>query len=74
MDAFLLDDTSSPDAPAIYVWLGRDASLLEKRLAIQYAQKYLYAKADGGRKRFATSIVRMKEGRETAEFLRALRE
>lgn len=70
----MLDDTSSPDAPAIYVWLGRDASLLEKRLAIQYAQKYLYAKADGGRKRFATSIVRMKEGRETAEFLRALRE
>lgn len=73
-DAFLLDDTSNSSTPAIYVWLGQSASLGEKRLAIQYAQNYLHSLAQAGRKHYATTIVKMKEGRETEAFFRALGE
>lgn len=73
-DAFLLDDTSNPLAPAIYVWLGQNASLTEKRLAVQYAQNYLHNKAQAGRKHYASNIVKMKEGHEAQAFLHALGE
>lgn len=73
-DAFLLDDTANPSTPAIYVWLGRSASLGEKRLVVQYAQNYLHNIAQAGRKHYATTIVKMKEGRETEAFLHALGE
>ncbi len=69
-DAFLLDDTSNVIAPAIYVWIGNEASLTERRLALQYAQAYLYEHQEGGHA--ATSIVKMKEGHETEVFLHAL--
>ena len=76
-DAFLLDDTSSATSPAIYVWVGKDASLAERRLAVQYAQAYLYrgqqAQAQA-RGHVAASIVKMNEGRETEAFLHALGE
>ncbi|KAJ7256793.1 fragmin60 [Mycena haematopus] len=75
-DAFLLDHASDPTYPAIYVWLGRDASLAEKRLAPQYAQRYLYQKQAGGdaaaHHGVATSIVKMREGDESEAFLHAL--
>ncbi|GJE88448.1 fragmin60 [Phanerochaete sordida] len=71
-DASLLDDTANPTAPAVYVWIGKDASLGERRLAPQYAQYYLYSKGDEGRGCFAANIVKMKEGRETEAFLRIL--
>ncbi|KAJ7851636.1 actin regulatory protein [Mycena olivaceomarginata] len=72
-DAFLLDHAPT----AVYVWLGRDASLAEKRLATQYAQRYLYERqAAGGEGHHghgaATSIVKMREGDESEEFLHAL--
>ncbi|THG98496.1 hypothetical protein EW026_g3690 [Hermanssonia centrifuga] len=69
-DAFLLDDTSNVIAPAIYVWIGNEASLTERRLALQYAQAYLYEHQEGGHA--AASIVKMKEGHETEVFLHAL--
>jgi len=75
-DAFLLDHAGDHAHPAIYVWLGRDASLGEKRLAPQYAQRYLYerqAAGDaGGHHGVATSIVKMREGDESEAFLHAL--
>ncbi|KAI0789581.1 fragmin60 [Abortiporus biennis] len=72
-DAFLLDDASNTTAPAIYVWIGNEASLNERRLAIQYAQAYLYQnRKEGGRAQFSIPIVRLKEGRETDLFLQAV--
>jgi gelsolin len=71
-DAFLLDNMSDVTAPAIYVWIGSGASLAERRLAVQYGQTYLYSRESGGRKLFATNIVKMKEGQETEAFLHAL--
>jgi gelsolin len=70
-DAFLLDAAST-----IYVWLGRDASLTERRLAPQYAQRYLYEQQAAGDAHHAhgaaTSIVKMREGDESEAFLHAL--
>ncbi|KAJ7143534.1 actin regulatory protein [Mycena crocata] len=68
-DAFLLDHSRDAAHPAIYVWLGKDASLTERRLAPQYAQKYLYQAGEG---RVATSIVKMQEGCESEAFLQVL--
>ncbi|KAJ7069501.1 actin regulatory protein [Mycena amicta] len=71
-DAFLLDCSFNSAAPAIYVWIGEQASLAETRLAPQYAQHYLYQRqAEGRTHGFATSIVKMKEGHESQEFVRA---
>ncbi|CAK5283978.1 unnamed protein product [Mycena citricolor] len=73
-DTFLLDH-SRDQRPVIYVWIGKDASLDEQRLAVQYAQRYLHQQQlQGGASRHgaATSIVKMREGQETAAFLRAL--
>ncbi|KAF7299739.1 Actin-binding protein [Mycena chlorophos] len=71
-DAFLLDCSFDSISPAIYVWIGEEASLAESRLAPQYAQHYLYQEqADGRTHGFATSIVKMKQGHETEEFFRA---
>jgi gelsolin len=70
-DAFLLDAAST-----IYVGLGRDASLTERRLAPQYAQRYLYEQQAAGDAHHAhgaaTSIVKMREGDESEAFLHAL--
>ncbi|THH27006.1 hypothetical protein EUX98_g7188 [Antrodiella citrinella] len=71
-DVFLLDDTMHWHAPAIYVWIGQGASLTENRLALQYAQKYLYEHRQGDRKHLAVNLVKMREGHETVAFLKAL--
>jgi gelsolin len=71
-DAFLLDDTHSA-CPTMYVWLGKESSLNERRLAVQYAQKYLYSSQDQsgyGDSPVASNIVKMVEGRESEAFLR----
>ena len=71
-DAFLLDDTHSA-SPTVYVWLGRESSLNERRLAVQYAQNYLYSRqsqAAQGHLRAASTIAKMVEGRESEAFLR----
>lgn len=75
-DAFLLDDSNNTSNPAIYVWLGGGASLTEKRLSAQYAQRYLYEKqqggSGGGNVQVAIPIVKMVEGSESREFMRAI--
>jgi gelsolin len=76
-DAFLLDHSSNAIRPAIYVWLGKDASLNERRLVVQYAQRYLYNKLEkggSGRVQVAIPVVRMNEGDESEDFLRAIGE
>lgn len=58
-DAFLVDATQSVSAPAVYVWIGNQASFSEKRHALQFAQGYLHdQKAKGRRVSPAISIVR----------------
>lgn len=72
-DAFLLDYSTGVSHPAIFVWIGKEASLNESRLALQYAQRYLYdKKIKAGRVRVAIPIVKMKEGEETSEFLQVI--
>ena len=73
-DAFLLDDCASKTSPAVYVWIGKQASLAERRLAVQYAQAYLYREQQTSRAHVAMSIVKMNEGRETDAFLHAFGE
>ena len=69
-DAFLLDYSNGVPHPAIFVWIGKEASLNESRLALQYAQRYLYdKKLKADRVRVAIPIMKMKEGEEMSEFL-----
>jgi gelsolin len=72
-DAFLLDATSYPNPPTIYVWIGGNASLNERRLVLQYAQRYLHTKRRGDeRVKVAVGIVKMREGHESEDFLEAM--
>jgi gelsolin len=71
-DAFLLDHSSSSQHPAIYVWIGKSASLMEQRLAVQYAQTYAH-KRQSVAEHFKPSIslVKMNEGQEPDIFIHA---
>ncbi|ESK95169.1 actin regulatory protein [Moniliophthora roreri MCA 2997] len=66
-DAYILDNSPT----AIYVWLGNGSSLIERRLAPQYAQKYLYETKEG--RNVKVPIVRLHEGDEDEEFLNLLK-
>lgn len=66
-DTFLLD-CSSLQPSAIYVWIGSQSSAGEKRLALQYAQKYLHDNGLSGK----TSIIKVAEGSESDAFLKVL--
>lgn len=63
-NTFLLDTTSE-----IFIWLGKKASLAERRLATQYLQTYLYRK---GSSDVTVPIVTMQEADESPEFLKAI--
>ncbi|VDC01331.1 unnamed protein product [Peniophora sp. CBMAI 1063] len=65
-DAFLLDALSA-EHPAVYVWIGAEASSFERRGAFAQAQKFLHekGKARGG-------IVIMREGEESGDFTQLL--
>ncbi|KAF5360899.1 hypothetical protein D9756_004999 [Leucocoprinus leucothites] len=68
-DAFLLDNSQDPVRPAVYVWLGRYASLNERRLSLQYAQNYLYSKKrETSKVRVTIPIIKQEEGFEVADF------
>jgi gelsolin len=74
-DAFLLDH-SHAEHPSVYIWIGKAASLNERRLALQYAQQYLYNKQEAGEHghvQVAANIVKMNEGAENDAFLQALK-
>ncbi|KAG8832830.1 hypothetical protein FRC17_000584 [Serendipita sp. 399] len=79
-DAFLLDDSTNHDVPAIYAWIGKEASHGERKYAVQYAQQYLWqlqpeSKSKSGRaahKLSSTSVVRLAQGHESSHFLRAV--
>jgi len=75
VDAFLLDH-SRAEHPSVYIWIGKAASLNERRLALQYAQQYLYNKQEAGEHghvQVAANIVKMNEGAENDAFLQALK-
>ncbi|KIY46737.1 actin regulatory protein [Fistulina hepatica ATCC 64428] len=63
-DAFVVDASKS-EVPMVYTWIGRDASLNERRLALQYAQNFLYAHRSDA---VAVPIVRVNEGHEPNTF------
>lgn len=73
-DAFLLDCSSNSTRPAVYVWLGKYASLTERRLAPQYAQGYLYNKQESkaGDYQVAVTVIRMTEGFESEDFINVM--
>lgn len=75
-DAFLLDHSGSAAHPAIYVWIGKSASLKEQRLALQYAQNFAHKKRTEGAENFKTaiSLVKVKEGNESNSFIQAFAE
>jgi len=71
-DAFLLDHSAGTPHPTIFVWIGKAASLAESRMAIQYAQRFLYdkkARITSNRVQVTIPIVKMLEGHETPSFL-----
>ena len=77
MDAFVLDDSADAEVPAIYAWIGKESSVVEKKYAIQYAQQYLWSLSEslsGSRKKKknSTSIVRLVQGRESSRFLKVV--
>ncbi|KAK0464332.1 fragmin60 [Desarmillaria tabescens] len=68
-DTFLLDDSHDSHHPAVYVWIGKSASLAERKLAPQYAQRYLH------QKHFPAAhvpIIKMREGEESDMFLKVV--
>ncbi|KAG7445801.1 actin depolymerizing protein [Guyanagaster necrorhizus] len=69
-DAFLLDDSYGFHHPAVYVWIGKSASLTERKLAPQYAQRYLHQRRSSAAH---VSIVKMGEEEESDMFLQAVR-
>ncbi|KAG2010004.1 fragmin60 [Coprinopsis cinerea AmutBmut pab1-1] len=68
-DSFLVDDSKSPQSPALYAWIGSAASLAERRSVVQYAQNYLYQERDSHRGRLGVPIIKMEEGREPKGFI-----
>ncbi|KAF7985930.1 hypothetical protein HWV62_43854 [Athelia sp. TMB] len=71
-DVFLLDHSSSSAHPAIYIWIGKSASLTEQRLALQYAQNFAHKRqAEGGSLKVSISLVKVKEGHESDAFIHA---
>lgn len=72
-DVFLVD-LSSNAYPAIYIWIGKKASLNEKRLALHYAQVYLHDKAKESSNivvPVSIPVIKMEEGSETETFAQA---
>lgn len=57
--------------PAIYVWLGKDATLNEQRIAVQYGQKFLNERKNTNTDNAVdvkASLVKLCEGREPDNF------
>lgn len=73
-DTFLLDDAKDETRPALYVWIGQQSSLKERRSIVQVAQGYLYDERDSHRGRLGVPIIKMEEGGEVKGFWEVLRE
>lgn len=73
-DAFLLDDSKDDARPAVYVWIGKRASLKERRTIVQVAQRYLYDERESHRGKLGIPIIKMEEGREVKGFFGAFGE
>jgi gelsolin len=69
-DIFILDDIRNPVAPAVYAWIGKEASTGERRMGVHFAQRYLRTKEDARTTRI--SVVKVNEGRESDAFLTLL--
>jgi len=63
-DAFLLDSHT-----AIYVWIGKDASQGEQKIALRYGEKYLHDKlASGADVNAGKSLIKVLDGHEPDAF------
>jgi gelsolin len=70
-DAFVLDASSDPLSPTVYVWLGKDATPAEGKYALRYAHRFL-AQKDGANPAHAVAFVKIKEGNEPDAFRKLL--
>ncbi|KAG0703748.1 hypothetical protein DFH29DRAFT_415487 [Suillus ampliporus] len=70
---FILDDHACPTYPAVYTWLGKNVPEPQRRLALEYAQKYLHEKRakEGELVQVATTVVKVNQETEPASFLEA---
>ncbi|KAG8934772.1 hypothetical protein FRC01_000453 [Tulasnella sp. 417] len=66
-DLFFLDCTSF-QIPVLYVWIGSQSSSGERRLGLQYAQRFLQENSLPVK----APVVRETEGQETGDFMKAL--
>lgn len=62
-DAFIIDCTGSK-MPVIWAWIGSQASSVEKRLVLEYAQRFLHEHKVQPR----TTVVKVLEGHEPPVF------
>lgn len=75
-DAYILDASLHPTAPAIYVWIGSGASLTEGKYALRYAERYakqLRGQSGNGEGHRPVGLVRLRQGGESEVFLKLLR-
>lgn len=73
-DVFLVDDSKNQRVPALYAWIGKEASIRERRSVLQYAQDYLYQEKDSHEGLLGVPLVKMKEGEEPSSFWGVLTE
>ncbi|KAJ3535976.1 hypothetical protein NMY22_g6240 [Coprinellus aureogranulatus] len=73
-DVFLLDDSKDNERPALYVWIGQQSSLKERRSIVQVAQQYLYNERESHRGRLGVPIIKMEEGNEVKGFFEVFEE
>jgi len=64
-DAFILH-TYAP--PAVFVWIGRNASTTERKTALHYGERFLTQAGT----QYKSSLIRLAEGQETSVFNAAL--
>ncbi|KAH6911568.1 fragmin60, partial [Coprinopsis sp. MPI-PUGE-AT-0042] len=67
-DVYLVDDSSNKRVPALYAWIGKEASMKERRSVLQYAQSYLYQEKDSHQGLLGVPLVKTKEGEEPSSF------
>ncbi|KAG9315850.1 WD40-repeat-containing domain protein [Chiua virens] len=73
-EIYILDDYGYPHDPTVYVWVGKDIDGAQARIALVYGEEYLKDKRASGGAEVSISlpVVRIWQGRETTQFLRAL--
>ena len=59
-------------APAVYTWIGKEASAGERKMGLHLAQRYLRNKEDARATMLRVCVVKVNEGMENDAFLALL--